>query len=282
MRILVNLSSTSHEVLQFLLDPDFLYFLLNVVIHTDLDSSDLAAMLLSNVSQDSVRCETIAKYLKEHDVVTLEKLVNAFCTQNYNKVCELHHLGAFLSHLTLLKDVRLQFLEGNQFIERTLPFTQFEASSVRRYAAAAIIKNCLFETDYHERLLCGADILSHLLLPLAGPEEFTEEENEEIPVDLQYLPLDKKREPNKEIQKLLIDSLFQLCATKKCRMIMKKSGVYYFMRELHKVTDEDDPIMFSLENLVQVLIGDEPETESSNLREIEIPENIQNKLNTCH
>lgn len=280
LRILVNLSSTSHDLLQFLLDPDFLYFLLNVVIHNDLGSSDLAAMLLSNISQNSDHCVVIAKHVKEHDIVTLEKLVNAFCTQNYNKQCELHHLGSFLSNLTSVKDVTLQFLEG-KFVERVMSFTQFKASSVRRLSVAAIIKNCLFETDYHERL-CDAGILLHLLMPLAGPEEFTEEEYEEMPVDLQYLPSDKEREPDKEIQKLLIDSLFQLCATKICRMILKKSGVYYFLRELHKAIDEEDPIMFSLENLVQVLIGDEPGLEKCNYREIEIPENIQNKLNKCN
>ena len=59
---------------------------------------------------------------------------------------------------------------------------------------------------------------------------------------------------------------------------MKKSGVYYVMREFHIAIDEDDPVMAALENLVQVLIGDEPETENDNLREIEIPDHIQNKF----
>ena len=54
------------------------------------------------------------------------------------------------------------------------------------------------------------DVVSFLLLPLAGPEEFTVEENDELPVDLQYLPSSKQRESNKEIIILLIESLFQV------------------------------------------------------------------------
>lgn len=35
------------------------------------------------------------------------------------------------------------------------------------------------------------DLLPHLLLPLAGPEEFEEEEMDGMPIDLQYLPPEK-------------------------------------------------------------------------------------------
>lgn len=88
------------------------------------------------------------------------------------------------------------------------------------------------------------DILPFLLLPLAGPEELTEEENEGehhypslksqrtrtslsgsimtqagrteltpllmlsgLPVDLQYLPEDKKREKDPDIRKMLLETL---------------------------------------------------------------------------
>ena len=54
------------------------------------------------------------------------------------------------------------------------------------------------------------EIITHLLMPLAGPEEFTPEENEFLPLDLQYLPDTKQRESNKEVQMLLCESLFQV------------------------------------------------------------------------
>ena len=65
--------------------------------------------------------------------------------------------------------------------------------------------------EYHEWLLgSDIDILSHLLLPLAGPEELSEEEMDQLPIDLQYLPEDKKREPDEEIRLMLVETLLQV------------------------------------------------------------------------
>lgn len=77
-------------------------------------------------------------------------------------------------------------------------------------AAFRIMK--LLSSEYHDWLLSEeVDILPVLLLPLAGPEEFDEEEMEKLPLDLQYLPSDKKREPLKEIIIMLIETLLQVC-----------------------------------------------------------------------
>jgi len=51
------------------------------------------------------------------------------------------------------------------------------------------------------------DILPRLLLPLAGPEEFDDEEMDKLPADLQYLPPDKEREPDADIRQMLIEAI---------------------------------------------------------------------------
>ena len=67
-------------------------------------------------------------------------------------------------------------------------------------------------TEYHEWLLGDAvNILPHLLLPLAGPEEFDEDDMEKLPEDLQYLEPDKKRESDPDIRKMLVESVSQVC-----------------------------------------------------------------------
>ena len=53
------------------------------------------------------------------------------------------------------------------------------------------------------------DLLPHLLLPLAGPEEFDEEDMKALPDDLQYLGEDKTREPEADIRKMLLESIMQ-------------------------------------------------------------------------
>ncbi len=54
------------------------------------------------------------------------------------------------------------------------------------------------------------DLLSSLLLPLAGPEQFEEEDTEKLPEDLQYLPDDKTREPDPDIRKMLLEALLKV------------------------------------------------------------------------
>ncbi len=49
------------------------------------------------------------------------------------------------------------------------------------------------------------------------------------------------------------------------------------MRELHK-NEQNENVMMVLEQLIQILIGDEPEVEMENLKKIKIPENIQKKF----
>lgn len=53
-------------------------------------------------------------------------------------------------------------------------------------------------------------MLPALLLPLAGPEQFEEEEMEHLPLDLQYLPEDKMREPDPDIRKMLLEALLKV------------------------------------------------------------------------
>ena len=66
-------------------------------------------------------------------------------------------------------------------------------------------------TDCHEWLLSEQiDILPRLLLPLAGPEEFDEDDMERLPVDLQYLEPDKQREPNDGIRCMLVEAIHQV------------------------------------------------------------------------
>jgi len=54
------------------------------------------------------------------------------------------------------------------------------------------------------------DLLPALLLPLAGPEQFEEEDMEQLPLDLQYLPEDKTREPDPDIRTMLLEALLKV------------------------------------------------------------------------
>ncbi|KAL7408174.1 hypothetical protein ABVT39_019392 [Epinephelus coioides] len=275
--IFINLSAdeTLHQVL--VADVKVLPVLLKRLLDPEFPFSDQIASILSNLSRHAKTCKTVFKVLQEE--VGLTQLVEIFCTEGFNKKAKLHYLSPLLSNLTQLPEARNYIMDKDRcVIQRLLPFTQYQGSTVRRGGVVGTLRNCCFDHAHHEWLLSDAvDILPFLLLPLAGPEELTDEENEGLPVDLQYLPEDKKREEDPDIRKMLLETLLLLTATKAGRKIMKEKNVYPIMREFHS-WEKEVSVTAACEKLVQVLIGDEPEQGMENLMEVEIPDDVEEKL----
>jgi len=71
----------------------------------------------------------------------------------------------------------------------------------------------VFGCSEHHTWLLGSevDILPHLLLPLAGPEEFTDDETDKLPPELQYLPESKVRDADPDIRRMLLEAILQVC-----------------------------------------------------------------------
>ncbi|XP_041633866.1 protein HGH1 homolog [Cheilinus undulatus] len=275
--IFINLSAdeTLHQVL--LAEVNVLPVLLKNLRDPECTFSDQISTILTNLSRHEKTCKTVFKVLQED--TGLAQLVEIFCTEGYNKKAKLHYLGPLLSNLTQLPETRNYIMDRDRcVVQRLLPFTQYQASAVRRGGVIGTLRNCCFDHTCHEWLLSEAvDILPFLLLPLAGPEELTDEENEGLPVDLQYLPEDKKREEDPDIRKMLLETLLLLTATKPGRTMLKEKNVYPIIREFHR-WEKDVHVVAACEKLVQVLIGDEPEQGMENLMEVEIPGDVEEKL----
>lgn len=176
LKVLVNLTSgtINDKILTQLTNADFVTFLLRAVLINNTDCSDMIAMLLSNLTQTTANSEVVFKCVQEDkEYVSIKKLVDAFCIEDYNKSCSLHHLGFLFANITVLKDARLMFLKkDDSMLTRLLPFTQYEKSGVRRLAIARIIKNCLFETGIYKFVsnvfLAACVDLNPLTVPALG------------------------------------------------------------------------------------------------------------------
>ncbi|KPP71519.1 brain protein 16-like [Scleropages formosus] len=275
---LINLSAdeTLHRVL--VKDADVLPVLFRNLLDPAYVFADRICTVLTNLSRHEKTCKDVFRVLQQEQI-GLAKIVEILCTEDYNKKASLHYLGPLLSNLTQLPETRQFILDRERcVVQRLLPYTQYEASTVRRGGVVGTLRNCCFDYAHHEWLLSDAvDILPFLLLPLAGPEELSEEENEGLPVDLQYLPEDKKREEDPDIRKMLIETLLLLTATKVGRQILKSKNVYPIMREFHK-WEKEPQVISACEKLVQVLISDEPEAGMENLMEVDIPEDVELKF----
>ncbi|XP_062426733.1 protein HGH1 homolog [Rhea pennata] len=188
-------------------------------------------------------------------------------------------LGPLLCNLSQVPEGRRELLDrSRRSVQRLLPFTQYRDSAAQRRGVVGALRNCCFEHEAHEWLLSDeVDLLPFLLLPLAGPEELPEEEMQRLPVDLQYLPRDKRREEEPDIRKMLLEAVMLLTATKAGRHVVREKGTYLVLRELHRWETEPD-VLSACEKLIQVLIGDEPGPGMENLLEVNIPEDVEQQL----
>ncbi|XP_025943907.1 protein HGH1 homolog, partial [Apteryx rowi] len=187
--------------------------------------------------------------------------------------------GPLLCNLSQVPEGRRGLLDRSRCsVQRLLPFTQYKDSAVHRRGIVGALRNCCFEHEHHEWLLSDeVDVLPFLLLPLAGPEEFPEEEMERLPADLQYLPQDKQREEEPDIRKMLLEAIMLLTATKAGRHVVREKGAYLVLRELHR-WERDPDVLSACEKLIQVLIGDEPGPGMENLLEVSVPEEVEQQL----
>ncbi|KAJ3653071.1 hypothetical protein Zmor_018988 [Zophobas morio] len=248
---------------------------LKFIFNAESKLADPCCMILSNLTRPSHLCEKIVEAI-EKTGKGFDDIVNIFTKKQYNKVgANLHYLGPVLSNLSQSKRVRGFILDKERcVVQRLLPFTEYKDSLVRRGGVVGTLKNCCFEEDCHEWLLSQeVDILPRFLLPLAGNEEFDEEDNDKLPLDLQYLPEDKSREEDPDIRCMLMEALTQLCSIRKNREFIRDKNTYIILRELHK-WEKDRKALLACENLVDILIRTEEEIGEDNLKEVHVPEDL--------
>jgi hypothetical protein len=238
--------------------------------------ADSCCMILSNLSRPSHLFERVIDGI-EKSGKTFDEVINIFTKKQHNEVgAKLHYLGPVLSNLSQSSRVRRYILDKDKcVVQRLLPFTEYKESLVRRGGVVGTLKNCCFEDDFHEWLLgAEVDILPSFLLPLAGNEEFDDEDNDKLPLDLQYLPEDKVREEDPDIRCMLLEALTQLCSKRQSREFIRDKNTYVILRELHK-WEKDKKALLACENLVDILIRTEEEIGEDNLREVDVPEHLR-------
>ncbi|CAL4215298.1 unnamed protein product, partial [Meganyctiphanes norvegica] len=257
VRTLVNISAeeSGASSLLALTEIDIVLEMVKCIQDQDYVHADFACGVLANLTRPKSLCQIVFDRLSAEST-KLEGLVYVLCQMNYNKHgAKLHLLAPVITNFSQLPGGRSQLMDRKKCVfQRLLPFTEYHESKGRRKSIIAAIHNCCFEKENHDWLLSeDIDLLSRLLLPLAGPDTFTSEENESLPIDLQFLEDDKQREEDPEIRKLLLETIMQLCITRKCRETLRSQNVYFILRELHK-WETDKLCLLVLEDLINILI----------------------------
>jgi hypothetical protein len=227
-------------------------------------------MLLANL----VKSETLHKLLTlkrkaPESVSTSENVIDQMmdcfvkgAEGDLNKHANYDYLAYLFADLSQTEKGRAYFTQRQDYdgvvpITKLTVFTEHR-SVIRRKGVASTIKNVAFEIDMHPMLFAedGANLLPYLLLPLAGPEELSEEDSADMLPDLQLLPPDKQRDSDNTIITTHLETLLLLTTTKEGRATMRAVKVYPLIRETHMHV-EDENVQEACDRLVQVLMRDE-------------------------
>jgi len=289
---LINISANSESTSKGLLKSSptcnegigLLQIILSNILNPESKITDPLLSILSNITRSESLAEKVIQEMLKIDECILDRLVATFTKIDFNKHNQnLNYLAAAFSNLSQTSAFRnLVAKLETRLLPRLLPFIHHETSLIRRGGIVGVLKNICFDSSLHEWLFSpDVDVLPFILLPLAGPEEFDDETNEKLPVDLQYLDQDKKREADPDIRTMLLESLAQLCATRHGRMYLRDKCAYEILRELHKFENSDEGDKRALracEDVVDILIKTEDEIGHDNLKQVDIPDDMIEKI----
>lgn len=227
-------------------------------------------MLLANLTKADDLKKLITLKRKTTDSVSsssnaMDQLMDCFvkgAEGTLNKSANFDYLSYFFADISKSEEGRAYFTSRQDYdgvvpVTKLTVFTEHK-SSIRRRGVASTIKNVAFDLPFHPTLFSEdeANLLPYIILPIMGPEEFTEEESMAMLPDLQLLPPDKQRDSDNGIVTTHLETLLLLTTTREGRDIMREIKVYPIIRECH-LHVEDEGVREACDRLVQVLMRDE-------------------------
>ncbi|KAH8689795.1 hypothetical protein BGW36DRAFT_389759 [Talaromyces proteolyticus] len=273
LTMLINLSADG-EILKFLADDDiFVETLLFKVTNPKEPNADDMTTLLANLAKAESLTGIVNLSRRAAESVStskkaLDQLMDCFvkgAEGALNKHANYDYLAYFFADISKTEEGRRYFMTQQQYdsvvpLTKLLVFTE-HTSDIRRRGVASTIKNVSFDVASHPVLFDedGANVLPYILLPIMGPEEYSDEESSEMLTDLQLLPPDKKRDPDHQIILTHLETLLLLSTTREGRDKLRQVQVYAIIRECH-LHVEDEEVREGCDRLVQVLMrGEEGE-----------------------
>lgn len=226
--------------------------ILSCVKSTTLIFAEAATKLLANMTKH-------AELRPESAQIVLEVFPLYLAGPKHNKHTDYTFLSSVLADLTNLRAGRLYFVEDLSRLELILQDLNSQ-SVIRRGGIASIIKNCLFETDYHGAILRKELDDDFIITTLAGrlldnQSKLSEAEREKLPVELQLLD-ELQAEPDTIIRSILIECLIILATTREGRDTIRAKEIYPILREWHLLEPITD-LKLLVEKVVELLIRDE-------------------------
>ncbi|KAL2005030.1 hypothetical protein VTN00DRAFT_2880 [Thermoascus crustaceus] len=270
LTILINLSADEEVLANLAEDDAFLETLLAKVTNAKEPNANEISMLLANLAKsDSLkRLLTLTRRVPKpvsESAKAMDQLMDCFvkgAEGTLNNNADYDYLSYLFADISKTEEGRKYFTTRQEYdsvvpITKLTVFTEHK-SDVRRKGVASTIKNVAFDIPSHPMLFSEDEVnlLPYILLPITGPEEFTDEETAAMLPDLQLLPPDKKRDSDETIITTHLETLLLLTTTREGREKMRAVNVYPIIRECHLHVDNED-VREGCDRLVQVLMRKE-------------------------
>jgi hypothetical protein len=226
-------------------------------------------MLLNNLSKHEVVQNKLLR--KEGDVGTqaLDNLLEIFNRgeTTFNPNAQFHFLAGVFANVSASPQ-GCRFFLGKSSVDNILRLSKIiifteHSNLIRRGGVISTLKNVTYAANLENK---GNDVLLdpelnlfvYVLLPLSGPEDYTDEEMEDMPAELQLLEPEKKRELDPQLRIMLLEILIAISSTREVRDIMRSISVYHVIKKLH-LQEKNEDVQELIETLVNQLMRDETE-----------------------
>lgn len=185
IKTLINLSASNDSLSQMIIARSSTINNLTVeALNPKSKICNISCMLLRNLTTNSIICQQFYEKLNTKKDLTFFGFIDAFFDGVYEKETTTH-ISNILRNLMQCPDARKVLSEKKEVIKKFASFLSPVARNDVRYEASlGLIHNLCWQKELHEWLLTdnSVGILTRLLEPLAGPEEFDDDEMEKLPI----------------------------------------------------------------------------------------------------
>uniref|UniRef100_A0AC35TH27 Protein HGH1 homolog n=1 Tax=Rhabditophanes sp. KR3021 TaxID=114890 RepID=A0AC35TH27_9BILA len=253
LSIFTNLTANSGVVTNYLIEKTQMPMGILVCIKASNPWATASGKLLANISRQFP--EKALHFVEKDWPNYLDEMMDLLLKTDLEECAD--YLGYFMINISQIPKVR-KILAVDKVLGELYPLVQQSEKPKRRLMAVLILRNLSFDDNLHTTLLDQEDTFLSAILTILMDEDYDLDDNEQskLPVHLQYY--DGHRADNAKILKKVIETLYQLCATKVGRTTLRAKGVYPLLREFDKATGEKPQggmMVTDQEHTLHALIG---------------------------
>jgi len=182
---------------------------------------------------------------------------------------ELAEIALVITNVTQLDDGRDLVLNKNEpFLSGVFRMMESPFASTRKACVETVRNCCLNNLDAQLFLLASMGLCERLLKPLLGQEGIADPDDfDELPIFLKRAiedadknfvekHVEKERESDPEVRRLIIDVLLLVAQHRSCREILRVKKTYAVIKAYHPTEDNEETsdLIF---DLVDLLLGEE-------------------------